>query len=138
MGSLNKKSLFEKQVIKMEKIIVNEEGDYVFVKEMSAKERAWYESQIIHYGTDDNGKMKVTQTMDRYKTKLAISTICDSKGVLLFTMDDMDLIETLNGNLIQEVIEVASRLNKMDEKALETEVKNSEAAPGGASSSDSV
>lgn len=136
MGLLTKDKLLAKSVLSIEKVELGE-GSYVFVREMTGRERDAFEGLILKEVTVD-GKTEYSRKMEDFRAKLSVATVCDEKGELLLGMDDY---ETLSMNMaaskLEKIVNVAQRLNKITEEDKDALVKNSEAGdtPGKRSAS---
>lgn len=148
---LSKESLLnEKDQLAIEKVeLFNHKGEvrgFVYVREMTAKEKSVWETSLTkRLPSLGHGKNKqpeeIVLNLDDSRAKLAISTVCDEKGVLLFKMEPStirQLSESLSASNMERIADVANKLNKITPEAQEEEVKNSEAAPESSSYSDSA
>jgi hypothetical protein len=139
MGFLKKENLLTKQVLKTEKVEF-ENGDYVFVREMTGKDRDNFENSIMKARKDSKGNIQgYDQVLENFRSKLAVTTLCDENGDLMFTPRDADkLSECISIAYLEKIVEVSSTLNKITPKDKEDLLKNSDAAPDGSSNSGSV
>jgi hypothetical protein len=139
MGLLSKQMLLTKQALKIEKVEF-ENGDYVFVREMTGKDRDNFENSIMKAQRDGKGLIKgYDQVLENFRSKLAVTTVCDENGELMFTPRDADkLSECISITNLEKIVEKSSNLNKITPKDKEDLLKNSEAAPDGNSNSGSV
>jgi hypothetical protein len=139
MGFLKKENLLTKQALKIEKVEF-ENGDYVFVREMTGKDRDNFENSIMKARKDNKGNIQgYDQILENFRSKLAVTTVCDESGELMFTPRDADkLSECISITNLEKIVEVSSSLNKITPKDKEDLLKNSEAAPDGNSNSGSV
>lgn len=139
MGMLNKEMLLTKQALKIEKVEF-ESGDFIYVREMTGKDRDNFENSIMKARRDAKGDIKgYDQVLENFRSKLAVVTICDEKGDLMFAPNDANkLSECISISNLEKIVEVASNLNKITPKDKEDLLKNSEAAPDGNSNSGSV
>ena len=148
---LNKESLLAtKDTLAIEKVeLLNSDGEvrgYIFVREMTAKEKSTYETsltkRIPSIGQGKNKKQEeIVANIEDARAKLAICTICDEKGVRQFEMNPQT-IKTLSENLsasnMERIADVAGRLNKMTPEEQEELTKNLETDLNDSSISDSV
>jgi hypothetical protein len=139
MGFLKKENLLTKQALKIEKVEF-ENGDYVFVREMTGKDRDNFENSIMKARKDVKGNIQgYDQILENFRSKLAVTTVCDESGELMFTPRDADkLSECISITNLEKIVEISSSLNKITPKDKEDLLKNSEAAPDGNSNSGSV
>jgi len=123
MKTLDRKGLLKKEVCKIEQVQLDEET-VVHVREMSGKERDEFENSIVKQ-VKVGDKMEQRQTLENFRAKLAVATLCDEEGNPLLTIAD---VETLSKNMtaktLDKIVEVASRLNKVSEKDKEELTKN--------------
>jgi hypothetical protein len=139
MGMLDKSMLLTKQALKVEKVEF-ENGDFVYVREMTGKDRDNFENSILKARRDAKGDIKgYDQVMDNFRSKLAVVTLCDEEGSLLFEPTDADkLSSNISITYLEKIVEKASSLNAITPKDKEELIKNSEADPDGNSSLDSA
>ena len=140
MGFLDRNKLLKKAEVKLEKVLMDDENpqsDFVYVREMSARERDRFEAGMLKEVVAPNGKTTYKRTMEDFRAKLAVATVCDENGVNVLTSNDIELL-SVNGNakFIDKIATAAQKLNGMDEKAVEEVTKNSEAAQSDNSTSD--
>jgi len=89
---------------------------HVFVRKMSLSQRERYLAsirQIEGEGVD----MKVTALLDDANPKLAAATMCTEKGETLFDQADVNALGEKSYVALGRVIDVAARLNELDEAA---------------------
>lgn len=123
MGCLNRKQLLLKEPIQMEKVQINEE-DFVFVRQMSGRERDRFEQSIIKRVKGPKGEETQTVMTD-FRAKLAVATVCDEKGEYLLDAEDIPtLSQNMTAATLEKIVEVANRLNKISEKDKEELTKN--------------
>lgn len=144
MGLLGKMQLFAKDKLKTEKVVLEttivepevKEGDkvvkeavvqedYVFVRQMTGHEKnVWEMSQLKQSGAGKNTQYNVT--LDEYKAKLAVVTVCDEEGELLFEPEDYKKLSmNISATKLEKIVDVAQRLNTITEEDREVIVKNS-------------
>ena len=126
MGLLGRVDLLKKSVLRQEKVILDEVTDeYVFVRQMTAHEKSvWEISQVEKSGVGK--KTSYDFTLDDYRAKLAVVTICDEKGVLLFQPEDYnELSANISAFKLEKIVDVAQKLNTITEEDREEIVKNS-------------
>jgi len=120
-NSLNREKLLEKEELEVIRVDLGKD-EFVYVKQMNGREREAFEKTIV--SVSDDGK-KVDQTLDDFRAKLAVRTVCDENGVLLLKPDDY---ETLSCNMsaarLTAIADAAGELNKISEQDKEDLVKN--------------
>jgi len=139
MGLLSKKQLLEKGVIEVVKVDLGNEN-FVFVRQMSGRERDHFEQSLLKMTKDSKGKIDgYEQNLEDFRAKLAVATICDEKGELLLTFNDFPVLsQNMGYTMLDKIIAAAQELNKITEEDKEVLLKNSEAVQDGNSNSDSV
>lgn len=135
---LTKEMLLEqKDVLAIEKVELRDsKGNvrgHVFVREMTAKEKnTWELSMTKVLPKIGNQQQETTVTLEDYRAKLAICTICDEQGNRLFDMKP-NIIATLSERLsafnMETIADVASKLNKITKEDQDELIKNLEAGP---------
>ena len=140
MPMLNKSMLLTKQALKIEKVVFEGTEDFVYVREMTGKDRDNFENSIMKARRNKKGDIEgYDQSLENFRSKLAVVTVCDETGELLFAPDDMKkLSECISITYLEKIVEVASAVNKITPKDKEDLLKNSEADPDGNSNSNSA
>jgi hypothetical protein len=145
MGLLNRKKLLEKQKLEIVKVDLGKDVDsneeiFVYVKQMTGRERDTFERTLTKEKRDDKGKIKdYDQALEDFRAKLAVSTVCDEEGNLLLRPQDYpELSQNMSAARLEKIINKAQELNKISEDDKTALVKNSEAGLVDNSSSGSV
>lgn len=129
MGELSRESLLKKQDLRIEKVDLGN-GDYVYVREMTGRERDRFEQSIISIKGD-----KVENKVDDFRAKLAVNTVCDSTGKLILHPDDYKtLSQNMSAAKLERIVNKAQELSKISEQ----DVKNMEKNSSDAQSADST
>lgn len=113
---------------KFEDVQVPEWGGTVRVGSFSALDRGAFEQSVYTEGKQVD--------MAAYRVRLCAATIVDEDGKTLFTQEDVEALCAKSAAALDRVFTAAAKLNGLmpsNEKAIEG---NSDAAPGGSSSSD--
>lgn len=139
MAQLNREALLKKQELKMRKVEF-ENGDYVFVREMTGYDRDAFENSIRKEKYNEKNEfIGYDQVSENFRSKLAVMTICDEVGELLLRPDDYVLFsKSIRIVELEKIIEAALDLNKISKKDKEELTKNLNAAPVDNSNSGSV
>jgi hypothetical protein len=126
MGFLSKEKLLTKQPLKVEKVEF-ENGDYVFVREMTGRDRDNFEQSVMKERRDAKGDIKgYDQILTDFRAKLAVTTLCDETGDLIFKPGEAGkLSECISITNLEKIVEKASNLNKITPKDKEDLIKNS-------------
>ncbi len=136
---LDKKSLLAKQdFLKMK--VEFENGDFVWVREMSGHERDVFEQSLVRKLRDKKGAIVgYEQATEDFRAKLAVCTICDEEGNLILEPKDYPTLSyNMGAKRLETIINEAQKLNKISEEDKEGLIKNLDAVPDGSSSSASA
>jgi len=136
---MEKKVLTRDDLLKKDtlEIVEVDLGDaIVFVRQMTGHERDGFEQSLLTKKKDNKGNViAIEQATEDFRAKLAVQTVCDEKGDLLFKRDDyLRLSMNISAAKLEKIIEVAQRINAIGEKDKEELIKNSEADQVGNSS----
>lgn len=134
MVLLDRKGLLRKE--ELEKIKVELGNDeFVYVRQMTGQGRDKFEQSIVKLTESPGGVVSYERTMDDFRAKLAVNTVCDEEGNLILDADDfLKLSQHMSAKKLELIINVAQKLNAITEKDKEDLVKNLE----GAKSADST
>lgn len=122
---LTAEQLLKKAPLLQEKVVLDEEtGDFVYVRQMTAHEKSiWEMSQIQKSGAGKKTEYNVT--LDDYRAKLAVVTLCDEEGHLLFLPSQyLELSQNISAATLEKIVDVAQRLNAITEEDRDELVKN--------------
>jgi len=136
---LNREALLQKDELKIEKVDLKK--GYVFVREMTGYEKDLWEKSLMKQKPSGNRNNPVEYEVDLegFRAKLAVVTVCDNDGNLLFKPEDAKLLnKAMSAANMDRIVLVAQKLNAITEKDKEEILKNSEADQEDSSSSDSV
>jgi hypothetical protein len=95
----------------LKKVAVPEWGGDVYVRVMSVGERDEYERMWI--GKRETG-------IENFRTQYLARVLCDEKGALLFTRDQVSKLAGKSGAVMSRLFEVAMSHNNMSEEDVET------------------
>lgn len=140
MGELlNSSKLLEREDLQIEKVEF-ENGDFVFVRQMTGHERDTFENSLLKKNRDGKGNIvSIEQNTDDFRAKLAVVTICDDKGNLLLKPTDYPLLsKNMSAKRLEKIINVAQKINAITEEDKENIIKNSEVGQADNSNSASV
>jgi hypothetical protein len=138
MAQLGRKALLQKQLLKREKVEF-EDGDFVFVTEMTGRGRDNFEQSLVHKLVNEKGETTFEQRTEDFRAKLAVQTVCEEDGALVFLPEDWDeLSQNMGASRLEKIVEVANRLNAISKKDQDDLVKNLKPGPENNSSSGSV
>jgi len=123
MGLLSRDAMLERVMPTIERVDFGD-GDFIFVRQMFASERDSLEKLVIVQ--NEEGEYK--QALDHYRAKLVVHVACDEEGNNLFETDDwQQLSEAMTARRMEQIVNVAQRLNKITDEDIEALAKNSEA-----------
>jgi len=105
--------------IGIEKVSVPEWGGEIYVKAMSLGDRN--KCSLCLFDTDEKGEQIAKKDVD-YNTVMLAFTLCDKKGKLIFSEEDIEAISNKSTKATDRCLEVAKRLNNFTEE----EVDNAE------------
>lgn len=124
---LTRKQILAADDLKSEDVNVPEWGGSVRVTVMSGTARDAFQE-----------RMSISdKSISYFHNSLLVATAVGGDGAALFSVADMDALRAKSAAAVTRVATVAERLNGFGVKAVEIAEKNSEAAPSGASGSDS-
>lgn len=140
MGNLLGRELLlvkEKPVIEK---VTFDNGDFVYVRGMSGRERDTFEQSLIKKNRDSKGVVtSFEQSTEDFRAKLAVVTVCDADGNLIFFPSDYNTLSVnMSAKRLETIVNVAQKLNKISEEDKEELIKNSVVGPADNSTSDSV
>ena len=138
MAFLNREALLKKETLKIEKVELTE-GNFVFVRQMTGRERDRFEQMLIKEKTDKRGNITYERALEDFRAKLAVNTVCDEKGKNLFETADYDLLsQNMSASSLEKIVNKSQELNRISETDKENLTKNSEGAQSVDSISDSA
>ena len=131
---LTREALLKKQELKVEQLDF-EDGEYIFVREMTGRERDIFERSIYEFDKDN----KPVNRLEDFRAKLAVCTICDEEGNLLLKPTDVQaLSNNMGARKLELIVDKAQELNKISQKDKDGLTKNSGAGGPGSSNSGSA
>ena len=126
MAILTRDQLLAKQELKVEKVKLST-GD-AFVRQMTGREKNRFELTLGHwedYEEDGKSKQRYVRSLDDFRAKLAVHTVCDKEGVLLLTPEDIEVLSVnMSGADLERISDKAQALNAITELDRERMVKN--------------
>jgi hypothetical protein len=138
MGQLlGKAELLQKEKLEIEKVEF-ENGDYVYVRQMTGHERDMFEQSMLKKNKDGKGNVLSVETvMDDFRSKLAAITLCDEEGKSLLSANDYAVLgNSMSAKRLEKIINTSQKLNAITEEDKDAIVKNSK--PEGEDNSNSV
>jgi hypothetical protein len=124
---LNRAELLKKEELKKEKIDLGN-GKFVFVRQMTGHERDTFEQSLLKKSKDFKGNVTFEQSLDDFRAKLAVVTLCDEEGKALLLPSDYPLLsQNMSAKTLETIVNAAQKLNAISEQDKEELVKNSAA-----------
>jgi len=138
MGLLTKDQLLKADELQMEQVYLDEQ-DFVYVREMTAREKDRFEQSLMKEVRHEDGTVEYESNPEDYKAKLLANTICDDKGSLLLDVDDIPALSQNKGaSKLEKLANIANSLNRISKRDRDAMSKNSNADNPGDSNSDSA
>lgn len=123
---LTRRQILDTVDFKVRSVDVPEWGGQVFVRTMSAQEREEWEAV-----SEENGRKRIL------RATIAALTVCDEKGQLLFSSDDIPALAQKSTPALCRIVDAAYELNRITQKDVRELEGNSDAGRSDDSSSDS-
>lgn len=136
---LTREALLQKDDLKVEKVELSK--GYVFVREMTGHEKdVWEQSMLKQKPSGNKNKgVEYETTLEDFRAKLAVVTVCDAEGNLLFKPEDAKVLnKMMSATNMERIVTAAQKLNAISEQEKEELLKNSEADQTDSSNSNSV
>ncbi|MGD9163064.1 MAG: hypothetical protein PVG39_31960 [Desulfobacteraceae bacterium] len=138
MGLLNKKLLLQKDTLQIKKVELGGD-DYVFVREMTGRERDNFEQSLMKEVRDTKGRRDYQSNLQDFRAKIAVNTICDENGSLILSMSDYEMLsKNMSASKLQRIVDEAQGLNKITDEDREEMTKNSSGGQAANSTSGSA
>ncbi len=112
---LSRDAILSQTSLRKVKVTIPEWGGEVHVRTMTAGQRDQFEATVEKVGTGD------------IRARLAVLTVCDEDGNLLFRDGDIPLLSSLSAKAVNRVFSVATKLNGITAEDVEELKKNSQA-----------
>jgi len=138
MALLKREDLLKKEKLEVVRVDLGG-GDYVYVRQMTGRERDRFEQSLLKEIRDGSGNVIYERSLEDFRAKLAVNTLCDEEGNNLLQPEDCEVLSThMSAARLERIVNVAQELNKITEQDKETLVKNSVGGPSAGSDSDSA
>lgn len=135
---LTREELLKKEKLKTVKVKFDEK-DFVFVRQMTGREREQFENLLVRKITKGGKVVDYQQAMGDFRAKLAVNTLCDRTGKNLMRPEDYaTLSQNMSAYRLTKIADAAGKLNGISEEDKEELVKNSDSVQDDASNSDSA
>lgn len=124
-----REQLLRKEKLETRRVDLGEEG-HVFVRQMTGRERDRFEQSLMRSEQMPDGTTKLVQSLEDFRAKLAVNTVCDEQGNNLFEPEDYEMLSrNMSAARLELIINAAQEMNRISQKDRENLVKNSETAP---------
>ena len=138
MAQLDRMKLLEKEPLKIEKVDLGN-GDFVFVRQMTGRERDRFERSLLIEVEDRKGNVTYKRALEDFRAKLAVNTLCDEQGENLMNPDDYDVLsQHMSAARLERIVDKAQEINRISEEDKEAMVKNSGGGQTGEDNSESA
>lgn len=120
------KELAEKQELQIKKVPLG--GDkFTYVREMSGREKSEYEKAIMVEVKTENGGTRFVRELVDFRAKLAVRSICDEEGNLVFKPEDYaKLSVNIKASILEKICDEAAELSSISDEVKKETIKNSE------------
>ena len=119
---LNRESILSIKDYKVKPLTVPEwNNETIYVRTMTGQDRDRFEYLAMQMADDKEQMIGV-------RAKLAVMTICDENGELLFTDADLKALGDKSGVALDRVFEAAQEINRITDEEVEQLEKKSESA----------
>ncbi len=140
MALLDRSSLLKKEELTVKKVALGGE-DFVYVRQMTGRERDRFEQSLIREkpGAEAGGDVVYERSLEDFRAKLAVNTICTAEGDnILEPKDYPTLSQHMSAARLEVIVNAAQKLNKISEDDKTKLVKNSSGALSADSTLDSA
>ena len=138
MNLLDRNQLLKKEELEIVEVVLGND-EKVFVRQMTGRERDRFEQTLVREVKDKKGNVTYEKTTEDFRAKLAVCTVCDGAGKLIFEVSDYSLLsQNMSAARLEKIVNAAQKLNKITEDSKEDTLKNSDAGETGNSISDSA
>jgi len=135
---LTREDLLKKEKLRTERVNLGK-GEFVYVRQMTGRERDQFEQSLVKEVKDSDGQLEFERSLDDFRAKLAVHTICDEKGNNLLKPGDVAILsQNMSAARLELIVNAAQKLNRISEEDKKNLVKNSEAVQNADSTSDFV
>lgn len=122
---LGKEDLLKKADLTKEKVELS--SGHVFVREMTGKEKDIWERSMVKQkpSGNKNTPFEYETTLEDFRAKLAVVTVCDEEGNLIFSEKDVKkLNEFIKASDLEKIVNRAQKLNAISQEDKDEMVKN--------------
>lgn len=124
MNVLDREGLLKKEELKIEKVPLGN-SEFIYVRQMTGRERDRFEQSLLMEVKDKKGGITYERSLEDFRAKLAVNTICDEKGVNILQPDDYPVLsQNMSAARLEKIVNAAQALNSISEEDKENLVKN--------------
>ena len=135
---LSREQLLEKEVLEIVSVDLGKD-EFIYVRQMTGRERDQFEKSLMKEVKGKKGQIDYERSLGDFRAKLAVNTVCDEEGVLVFKPTDYETLSTnMSAFRLEKIVNEAQKLNAITEEDKEELVKNSDASQDDSSNTDSV
>lgn len=113
--ALTKQQILEADDLGLLEVSVPEWGGSVYIRVMSVGERDAYENDWL---------VNKSKGVDNFRAKFVQKVLCNEKGELLFTREEVDQLAKKSAKVMSTLWEAAMKHNKLSESDVEELAKN--------------
>lgn len=113
--ALTKQQILSADDLGLLEVNVPEWGGSVFIRVMSVGERDSYENDWM---------VNRSQGVENFRTKFLQRVLCDDKGELMFSKDEVDVLAKKSAAVMGKLWEAAMKHNKLSDADVEELAKN--------------
>lgn len=122
---LTREALLAKKPSKIQKVILPDSEEFVFVRTLSSAERdQWEADNLIRERDRKRGVMMLDYRTKAAKVRLLVLAICNEQGSRILQDSDVDELDKLDSKVIAKLYAVAAALSGITDDDLDELVKN--------------
>jgi len=124
MALLDRKGLLKKEELKIEKVFLGKD-EFVFVRQMTGRERDRFEQSLMKEVKQNDGSVNYERSLEDFRAKLAVNTICDEQGNNLLQPNDYSILsQHMSAARLELIVNKSQELNRITQEDRENLVKN--------------
>ena len=124
MALLDRKGLLKKEELKIEKVFLGKD-EFVFVRQMTGRERDRFEQSLMKEVKQNDGSVNYERSLEDFRAKLAVNTICDEQGNNLLQPNDYSILsQHMSAARLELIVNKSQKLNRITQEDRENLVKN--------------
>jgi len=124
MALMNRDKLLSKEKLQIEKVELSK-TDYIYVRQMTGRERDRFEQSLVKEVKDSQGNIDYERSLDDFRAKLAVNTICDENGNNILKPEDYPILsQNMSAKTLELIVNAAQRLNRITDEDKDALIKN--------------